>query len=139
MWRICWYMVIEYWSVCWSNGDPCVDRYVDAILLLHIFSLIKLVWVIVFVSLVLNLVSYKFHQHLFCVLLFSSQCMCGCSSLISLFGWLNIHLNSFVICLSCLAMSVILKKHSLVQVNVNLPEYLVLSYKSILNLYVCVH
>ena len=78
------------------------------ILLLHIFSLIKLVWVIVFVSLVLNLVSYKFHQHLFCVLLLSSQCMCG-SSLVSLFGWLNIHLNSFVICLSCLAMSVILK------------------------------
>ena len=30
LWRICWYMVIGYWSICWSNGDPCVDRYVDA-------------------------------------------------------------------------------------------------------------
>ena len=85
--------------------------------------------------LVLNLVSYKFHQHLFCVFLFSSQCMCG-SSLIYLFGWLHIHLNSLVLCLYCLAMFQILN-HSLGQVNVNLPEYLYLPYKSIL-IFVCV-
>ena len=50
--RICWYMVIGYWSVCWSDIDPCVDHYVDAYVdsVGLIFLSFKLIWVIVFVG-----------------------------------------------------------------------------------------
>ena len=71
--------------------------------------------------LVFNLVSYKFHQHLFCVLLFISRCMCVVLPLLVFLGGYIFISIVLLLVVSCLVMQVNFN-HSLVQVNVNLPE-----------------
>ena len=96
----------------------CIDIFSCQFLNLSI----KLIWVIVFVGIwYWSRQSYKFHQHLFCVFLLISQCMCVVLPLlVFLGGYIFISIVLLFVCVVWLCKQFL--NHSLVQVNVNLPE-----------------